>query len=201
MYKNYFKRLFDFLAAIAGLLLLSPIFIIVTIGLFFANAGKPFFFQKRPGKNEEIFKLIKFKSMTDNTNPNGELLSNEERITNFGKIIRKTSIDEIPQLINVLKGEMSLVGPRPLKVDYLELYNTEQKKRHAVKPGITGWAQVNGRNAISHTEKFKHDVWYVKNLSFPLDMKILILTFLKVLKRDNVDKEGVNLNEPFNGNN
>ena len=156
MYKNYIKRLIDFLAALVGLLLLSPIFIVVTIALYFANQGKPFFFQERPGRDEKIFKIIKFKSMNDKRDKDGKLLPDAERLTKVGGFVRKTSLDEIPQLINVLKGDMSLIGPRPLLVSYLELYDDFEKQRHLVRPGITGWAQVNGRNAISWGEKFKY---------------------------------------------
>src|SRR5690606_28127630 len=158
MYKNYLKRFLDFVAAFCGLVLLSPIFIIVMIGLYVANQGKPFFFQARPGKDERIFKIIKFKTMNDKKDANGNLLPDAERITPVGAFVRKTSLDEIPQLINVLKGDMSLVGPRPLLVQYLPLYNEKQKRRHEVRPGITGWAQVNGRNAISWQQKFDYDV-------------------------------------------
>jgi lipopolysaccharide/colanic/teichoic acid biosynthesis glycosyltransferase len=201
MYKAFFKFILDFLIALLAFIIFLPIFVIVTILLFVSNKGKPFFFQKRPGKNEKIFGIIKFKSMNDNVDENGNLLPNEERITKVGKFIRKTSLDEIPQLLNVIKGDMSLVGPRPLKIDYLEIYNPEQKKRHNVKPGITGWAQVNGRNAISHTEKFELDVWYVKNISFLLDLKILYMTVLKVIKKDGIGEKGVEINEPFDGTN
>src|SRR5690554_6818042 len=180
MYKSFFKPTLDFLIALIGLLILSPIFLFVMIALTIANNGKPFFFQKRPGKNEKIFSIIKFKTMNDKKDVQGNLLSDAERLTSIGAFVRKTSLDEIPQLINVLKGEMSLIGPRPLRTYYLPLYNDVQKKRHNVKPGITGWAQVNGRNAISWTQKFKYDVWYIENISFMLDMKILFLTIKKV---------------------
>ena len=180
MYKNLLKRILDFLAAFFGLLVLSPIFLVVTIGLFFANNGKPFFFQKRPGKDERIFKIIKFKTMNDKKDSQDNLLPDADRLTTIGVFVRKTSLDEIPQLINVLKGEMSLIGPRPLLPQYLPLYNETQKRRHEVRPGITGWAQVNGRNAISWQEKFEHDAWYVDNISLWLDIKILFLTIKKV---------------------
>lgn len=193
MYKVFFKRFFDFFAALIGLLLLSPIIVITTIFLFFSNHGHPFFFQSRPGKDEIIFKIIKFKTMNDKKDKNGELLPFEQRITKVGSFIRKFSLDEIPQLINVLKGDMSLIGPRPLLVQYLPLYNEHQKRRHEVKPGVTGWAQVNGRNAISWGKKFEYDVWYVDNLSFVLDIKIFFLTLKKVIIR-----EGVNLSENLN---
>src|SRR5690625_3340038 len=158
MYKQFFKRIIDFTVAFFGLLLLSPVFIIIMACLYIANKGKPFFFQERPGKNERIFKIVKFKSMNDKTNNEGNLLPDEDRLTKVGGFVRKTSLDEIPQLINVLKGDMSLIGPRPLLVQYLPLYNEEQKRRHEVLPGITGWAQVNGRNAISWKQKFEYDV-------------------------------------------
>lgn len=200
MYKKVFKRLIDFLCAMIGLLLLSPLFIIVTIGLFFANNGKPFFFQSRPGKKERIFKIIKFKTMNDKRDIYGNLLSDAERLTPLGAFVRKTSLDEIPQLINVLKGDMSLIGPRPLLVQYLALYNQVQARRHEVRPGITGWAQVNGRNAISWEQKFEYDVWYIDNLSAALDLKILYLTILKVFKREGISAEGQATMEVFKGN-
>ena len=199
MYKNFFKRIIDFLAAFFGLLLLSPIFIVVTIGLFIANNGKPFFFQERPGLNEKIFKIIKFKTMNDKKDTEGNLLPDAERLTKIGSFVRKTSLDEIPQLINVLKGDMSLIGPRPLRTYYLPLYSEEQKKRHNVRPGITGWAQVNGRNAISWTKKFELDVWYVENLSFKTDVKVFLTTFKKVFKREGISQEGQATVERFNG--
>ncbi|MCP4052712.1 MAG: sugar transferase [Mesoflavibacter sp.] len=201
MYKSFFKRILDFIASLIAIIVFSPIFMLVTLLLLLNNNGSVFFFQKRPGKNEKIFNIIKFKSMTDKKDENGKLLPNEKRLTKVGKFIRKSSIDEIPQLLNVLKGDMTLVGPRPLKVEYLELYSEDQKKRHLVKPGITGWAQVNGRNAISHSKKFELDVWYVNNLSFKLDLKILYLTILKVIKREGVGEKGIEINEPFNGTN
>ncbi|GIM56337.1 sugar transferase [Capnocytophaga canimorsus] len=180
MYRNFIKPLLDFSLALIGFLVLSPVFVIVTIGLFFANGGKPFFFQLRPGKNEKIFKIIKFKTMNDKTDKNGNLLSDAERLTKIGNFVRKTSLDEIPQLLNVIKGDMSLVGPRPLLVKYLNLYNDFEKQRHLVKPGITGWAQVNGRNAISWQKKFEYDVYYQKNVSFLLDCKVIWMTIKKV---------------------
>ena len=201
MYKNYFKRLFDFLAAFFGLILLSPIFIVVMIGLYFANQGKPFFFQARPGKDERIFKIVKFKTMNDKKDAQGNLLSDAERLTPIGAFVRKTSLDEIPQLINVLKGDMSLIGPRPLLPQYLPLYNTEQKRRHEVRPGITGWAQVNGRNAISWKRKFELDVEYVDKLSLLMDLKVFFTTFKKVFKSEGISQEGQATAEPFNGNN
>ncbi len=200
MYKTV-KRFFDFVFSLIGLSVALPVILIVGITLYFLNAGKAFFVQPRPGKNEKIFKIIKFKSMNDKKDEQGNLLSNEERITKFGRFIRKTSLDEIPQLFNVLKGDMSLVGPRPLKVEYLKVYNEEQKKRHLIRPGISGWAQINGRNAITHTEKFKLDVWYVNNQSFLLDLKILIATAKKVFIKEGVGQDGYNTNTPFNGTN
>ena len=189
MYKKLFKRSFDFVFAIVGLVFFAPLLIIISVILTFVNNGSPLFFQNRPGLNNKIFKVIKFKTMNDKTDENGLLLSDEKRLTRIGKIIRKTSFDELPQLINVIIGNMSFVGPRPLLVEYLPLYNTTQKKRHDVLPGITGWAQVNGRNSISWEEKFKLDVWYVENQSFFLDIKILILTVLKVSKREGISAE------------
>jgi lipopolysaccharide/colanic/teichoic acid biosynthesis glycosyltransferase len=200
MYQSYLKRLFDFTVALIGLLLLSPIFILVTIGLFFANNGKPFFLQTRPGKNEKLFRIVKFKTMNDKKDREGNLLSDGERLTKIGCFIRKTSLDELPQLLNVLKGDMSLIGPRPLLVQYLPLYNDEQKQRHNVRPGITGWAQVNGRNGINWELKFANDVWYVDNISFLLDLEILFLTFKKVFISEGVSQEGRATVDYFNGN-
>lgn len=200
MYKIYIKFLIDFTAAIVCLLLLSPIFIVVTIGLFFANQGKPFFFQLRPGKNEQLFKIIKFKTMNDKKDRDGNLLPDVNRLTKVGKFVRKTSLDELPQLINVLKGDMSLIGPRPLLPEYLPLYNESQNRRHKVKPGITGWAQVNGRNSISWQQKFEYDTWYVDNMSFVLDCKILFLTIKKVFKREGITAENSVSAETFKGN-
>ena len=201
MYKHFFKRFFDFFIALIGLLVLLPIFIIVTIGLYFANQGKPFFFQARPGKDERIFNIIKFKTMNDKKDPNGNFLSDAERLTPIGSFVRKTSLDEIPQLINVLKGKMSIIGPRPLLPQYLPLYNKEQKRRHEVRPGITGWAQVNGRNAISWTKKFELDVWYVDHLSFATDLKVFLTTFKKVFKSEGISQVGQATIEAFNGKN
>ncbi|WP_187477634.1 sugar transferase [Amniculibacterium sp. G2-70] len=201
MYKNHLKRLFDFSIALIGLIVLSPLFIVVTIGLYFANQGKPFFFQARPGLNEKIFKIIKFKTMNDKKDADGNLLSDADRLTPIGSFVRKTSLDEIPQLINVLKGDMSLIGPRPLLPEYLALYNETQKKRHLVRPGITGWAQVNGRNAISWEKKFELDVWYVDNLSFVTDLKVFFTTFAKVFKREGISQTGQATMEAFNGKN
>lgn len=201
MYKHFFKGLIDFLVALCAFILLSPIFIVVTILLTIANQGKPFFFQDRPGKNERIFKVIKFKTMNDRKDAQGKLLPDSVRLTPVGKIIRKTSLDEIPQLINVIKGDMSLVGPRPLRVHYLPLYNETQKRRHLVRPGITGWAQINGRNTISWTKKFEYDVWYVDNLSFLLDLKIIYKTFIKVFQAKDINASQDVTMEPFNGKN
>jgi len=200
MYKSIFKRLLDFLAALIGFILLSPIFIVVTIGLFFANQGKPFFFQVRPGKNERLFKIIKFKTMNDKKGVDGQLLPDSERLTKIGSFVRKTSLDEIPQLLNVIKGDMSLIGPRPLLPQYLPLYNKLQKRRHEIQPGITGWAQINGRNAISWNQKFEYDVWYVDNCNFILDIKILFLTIKKVFVSEGISQEGNATMEPFKGN-
>lgn len=200
MYKNFVKRAVDFLIALIGILILSPIFIIVMVGLYFANGGKPFFFQARPGLSERIFKIIKFKTMNDKKDANGNLLPDADRLTPIGAFVRKTSLDEIPQLINVLKGDMSLIGPRPLLVQYLPLYNELQKRRHEVRPGITGWAQVNGRNAISWDQKFKYDVWYVDQVSFFLDLKIFFLTIKKVFVREGISAEGQATMEAFKGN-
>lgn len=200
MYKNTFKRFIDFLAAFFGLLILTPVFIIVTIALYIANQGKPFFFQARPGKNEKIFKIIKFKTMNDKKDEYGNLLPDAQRLTKTGGFVRKTSLDEIPQLINILKGDMSLIGPRPLLSQYLPLYNETQKRRHEVRPGITGWAQVNGRNAISWKQKFVYDVWYVDNISFLLDIKIVFLTVKKIIVREGISQEGQATMEVFKGN-
>lgn len=190
LYRNYLKRLLDFTASFIGLLLLSPFFIITTIVLSIANNGKPFFKQRRPGKNGHIFMLVKFKTMNDRKDAKGQLLPDEKRLTGLGKFIRKTSLDEIPQLINVLKGDMSLIGPRPLLIEYLPLYSSFQNRRHEVKPGITGWAQVNGRNAISWERKFELDVWYVDNISLKLDLRILLLTLKKVFKSEGISQQG-----------
>lgn len=200
MYKIFFKPLLDFVLSFLGLIISSPIFLIVFIALLLANKGKVFFLQKRPGKNEEIFKIIKFRTMNDNRDAHGNLLPDEERLTSIGKLVRKTSLDEIPQLINVLLGNMSLIGPRPLLPEYLPLYNDFQKKRHLIKPGITGWAQINGRNAVDWEKKFMFDVWYVENMSFLLDLQIMFLTLKKVLKLEGVNREGEATNIAFKGN-
>lgn len=203
MYRNYIKRVIDFFSVFIILLLIWPILLFIGIGLYFANKGTGvFFFQERPGRNGKIFKVIKFKSMTDEKDENGNLLPNEKRITLVGALIRKTSIDELPQLFNVLKGDMALVGPRPLRIDYLPLYTKEQARRHDVRPGITGWAQVNGRNTISWTKKFDLDIWYVDHLTFLLDLKIIYFTVMKVIKRSDINsgKENIGI-EKFNGYN
>ena len=200
MYKYFFKRIIDLFLALIGITLLIPLFIIVTVGLFFANQGKPFFFQIRPGKKERLFKIIKFKTMNDKKDSDGNLLSDSERLTKIGSFVRKTSLDEIPQLINVLKGDMSLVGPRPLLPQYLPLYNEFQNRRHEVKPGITGWAQVNGRNAISWKQKFEYDVWYVDRVSLSLDFKIVLFTIKKVFIKEGISQEGEVSMEAFKGN-
>lgn len=200
MYGIVFKRLIDFLASLVGFIVLSPIFLIVTILLFIANQGKPFFFQSRPGQHGKIFKVIKFKTMNDKKSANGELLPDADRLTPVGSFVRKTSLDEIPQLLNVIKGDMSLVGPRPLLVEYLPLYNETQKRRHEAKPGITGWAQVNGRNAISWDQKFEYDVWYVDHISLGLDIKILFMTVQKVFKSEGISQDGQATMTKFEGN-
>ncbi|QTV06621.1 sugar transferase [Faecalibacter bovis] len=201
MYQHYLKRLFDFTIALIGIICLSPLILVVTIGLYFANQGKPFFFQARPGLNEKIFHIIKFKTMNDKKDAQGNLLSDAERLTPIGAFVRKTSLDEIPQLINVLKGDMSLIGPRPLLPHYLPLYNEVQKKRHLVRPGITGWAQVNGRNTISWQKKFELDVWYVDHISFATDIKVFLTTLKKVFFREDINQEGQATMEMFNGKN
>ncbi|MCD7900840.1 MAG: sugar transferase [Bacteroides sp.] len=201
MYKNVLKYIFDFIISLSGFIILLPIFLFITLFLLLANRRTPFFLQKRPGKDGKIFHVIKFKTMNEKRDTNGNLLRDEERLTPIGKFIRKTSLDEIPQLINVIKGDMSLVGPRPLLVGYLPLYNKKQSRRHEVRPGITGWAQINGRNTISWERKFELDVWYVDHLSFTLDMKILFLTIKKVFMREGISSTTYVTMEPFNGNN
>ncbi|HHQ3856756.1 TPA: undecaprenyl phosphate N,N'-diacetylbacillosamine 1-phosphate transferase [Campylobacter jejuni] len=200
MYEKVFKRIFDFILALVLLVLFSPV-ILITALLLKITQGSVIFTQNRPGLDEKIFKIYKFKTMSDERDEKGELLSDELRLKAFGKIVRSLSLDELLQLFNVLKGDMSFVGPRPLLVEYLPLYNKEQKLRHKVRPGITGWAQANGRNAISWQKKFELDVYYVKNISFLLDLKIMFLTALKVLKRSGVSKEGHVTTEKFNGKN
>lgn len=204
LYINLIKRPIGFLGALVALTLLSPLFIATIILLFFANKNGfkgIFFTQDRPGKNEKIFKAIKFKTMTDERDADGKLLPDADRLTKVGKIIRSTSIDELPQLINILKGDMAFIGPRPLLVQYLPLYSPEQHRRHEVTPGMSGWAQVNGRNNISWTKKFELDVWYVDHCSLLLDIKILFMTVMKVLKRADINKDGFVVTEPFNGHN
>lgn len=202
MYKNCLKRVIDFLLSLTALIILSPILLIVTLCLMVANKGAgAFFFQDRPGLKAKVFKVIKFKSMTDERDADGKLLPDKDRLTKVGKFVRSTSIDELPQLINVLKGDMALIGPRPLRVHYLPLYSEEQMRRHDVRPGITGWAQVHGRNAISWTQKFQYDVWYVDHVSFLLDVKIIFLTIKKVFRREGISKEGMATTVPFDGTN
>lgn len=200
MYRLFIKRIFDFLLSIIGFTLLLPIFIFITLFLAIVNNGKPFFFQTRPGKDEKLFNIIKFKTMNDKKDAEGNLLSDAERLTPIGAFVRKTSLDEIPQLLNVIKGDMSVIGPRPLLPEYLPLYNEFQKRRHEVRPGITGWAQVNGRNAISWEEKFKYDIVYVDKLSLLLDLKILFLTIKKVFVSEGISQEGQATAEAFKGN-
>lgn len=196
MYKHFFKRLIDFTLSLIGLIAISPIFIMVWVWLTIANKGAgALFFQERPGKDEKIFKVIKFKTMTDERDASGKLLPDAERLTKVGRFVRSTSLDEIPQLINVIKGDMSLIGPRPLLVQYLPLYNDTQRRRHEVRPGITGWAQVNGRNLLQLSKKFEFDVWYVDNLSFSLDYKILLLTISKVFKKEDIGKGAETMEE------
>lgn len=202
MYRDFFKRGIDFLIALVALACISPVLAVVTIWLHFANKGAgAFFLQERPGLHGKIFKIIKYKTMTDERDAEGNLLPDKDRLTKVGKFVRSTSIDELPQLINVLKGDMALVGPRPLRVHYLALYSTEQARRHNVRPGITGWAQCHGRNGISWSERFKLDVWYVDNCSFLTDIKIIISTIKTVLNRDGITQEGNATMEPFNGYN
>lgn len=202
MYKNFFKRVFDIVISGIALLLIGWFLILVAVFLHFANKGAgAFFFQERPGKDEKIFKVIKFKTMTDERDANGNLLPDEKRLTKVGKFVRSTSVDELPQLINVFKGDMSLIGPRPLLVQYLPLYNAEQKRRHEVRPGISGWAQCHGRNAISWTEKFKLDVWYVDHCTLWTDIKVIFITIKNVLMRKDINSATAATMEAFNGNN
>ncbi len=202
MYKHFFKRCLDFWISLIVLICISPVLLVVTVWLHFANKGAgAFFFQERPGKDGKIFKVIKFKTMTDERGADGELLSDAERLTKVGRLVRSTSIDELPQLINVLKGDMALIGPRPLLVKYLPLYSPEQARRHEVRPGISGWAQCHGRNSISWTEKFKLDVWYVDHCTLWTDLKVIWITIQKVLKREGISEEGQATKEAFNGNN
>ncbi len=202
MYKNFFKRVLDFLIVLTALLIIWPFLLIITIWLHFANKGAgAFFFQERPGKGEKIFKVIKFKSMTDERDEEGNLLPDAQRLTKVGRFVRATSIDELPQLFNVLKGDMALIGPRPLLPQYLSLYSKEQARRHEVRPGITGWAQCHGRNAISWTEKFKLDVWYVDHCSLWTDIKVIFITIKKVLFREDISSETSATMEAFTGKN
>lgn len=203
MYKNFFKRFLDFCISLVALICLSPFLLVVTILLHFANKGAgAFFLQVRPGKDAKIFKIIKFKTMTDEKDENGNLLPNDKRITKIGKFLRSTSIDELPQLVNVLKGDMALIGPRPLLIRYLPLYSKEQARRHEVRPGITGWAQCHGRNAISWTEKFKLDVWYVDHCSFKTDLTVIMETIKKVVLRKDINTDSNSVGASlFNGHN
>jgi lipopolysaccharide/colanic/teichoic acid biosynthesis glycosyltransferase len=202
MYKHFFKRFIDFTIALVAITCLSPILLIVTLVLHFANKGAgAFFTQERPGKNAKVFRVIKFKTMTDERDADGKLLPDAQRLTRIGRFVRSTSLDELPQLFNVLKGDMALIGPRPLLVKYLPLYTPTQMRRHDVRPGITGWAQVNGRNAITHTKKFEYDVWYVDHLSFTLDLKIIFITIYNVLHRKDISSEGQATAPAFDGTN
>ena len=202
MYKHIFKRVIDIIISLIALICICPILLVITIWLYFANKGAGVFFtQKRPGKDAKIFKVIKFKTMTDERDAGGNLLPDAQRLTKVGKFVRSTSIDELPQLINVLIGDMSLIGPRPLLPQYLPLYNKEQARRHEVRPGISGWAQCHGRNAISWTEKFKLDVWYVDHCTFVTDLKVIWITIMKVIKRADINEAGQATMEPFNGHN
>lgn len=202
MYKFYLKRFLDFWISLIALIIISPILLVVTIWLYFVNKGAgAFFTQERPGKDGKIYKVIKFKTMTDERDTDGKLLPDAQRLTKVGKIVRSLSIDELPQLINILKGDMSFIGPRPLLVKYLPLYSTEQMRRHGVRPGISGWAQVNGRNTITFTKQFEYDVYYVDHLTFLLDVKIFFMTILKVFKREGISEVGQATREPFDGTN
>ena len=202
MYKWFFKRFLDFWISFVVLIIISPLLLLVTIWLYYANKGAgALFFQERPGKDGKIFRVIKFKTMTDERDADGNLLPDEVRLTNVGRFVRSTSIDELPQLINVLKGDMSLIGPRPLLVQYLPLYSKEQMRRHEVRPGISGWAQCHGRNQINWTEKFKLDVWYVDHLSFMTDLKVILITIKKVLFREDINSDNDATMEDFDGTN
>lgn len=200
MYRHFFKPLIDRFVALVVLVLALPVLLVVTIFLYLANQGKPFFFQRRPGLGGKVFSIVKFKTMNDLRGPDGELLPDDQRLTAIGKFVRKTSLDELPQLINVLKGDMSLIGPRPLLVEYLPLYNSRQARRHEVRPGITGWAQVNGRNTVDWPTRFEMDVWYVDHLSLWLDIKIAWLTIRKVIKSEGVSSATSATMEKFTGN-
>lgn len=202
MYKHFFKRIFGFLGAFIALLLIGWLILIVAVILHFANKGAgAFFLQERPGKDAKIYKVIKFKTMTDERDADGKLLPDAQRLTRIGKVVRSLSLDELPQLINILKGDMAFIGPRPWRVEYLPLYSAEQMRRHEVRPGISGWAQVNGRNAISFTKRLEYDVYYVDHLTFWLDVKIFFMTVLKVFKREGISEEGQATSEAFNGHN
>lgn len=201
MYKNHFKRILDIFVAVIILIVVSPLLLFIGFALMIQNKGSAFFLQERPGRWERRFRIIKFKTMTDEKDADGNLLPDMKRITRLGRVVRKLSIDELPQLINVLKGEMSLIGPRPLLTKYLPLYSEEQKRRHEVRPGITGWAQINGRNAISWSKRFELDIYYVDHLSFALDLKILWLTIVKVIKREGINQSEARPMQPFTGNN
>jgi len=202
MYKHFFKRFLDFCISLVALIIISPILLVITIWLHFANKGAgAFFFQERPGKDGKIFKVIKYKTMTDERDAEGNLLPDEQRLTKVGKFVRSTSIDELPQLINVLKGDMALIGPRPLLPQYLPLYSTEQARRHDVRPGISGWAQCHGRNAISWTEKFKLDVWYVDHCTLWTDIRVIFITIKNVLMRKDINSATAATMEAFNGEN
>jgi lipopolysaccharide/colanic/teichoic acid biosynthesis glycosyltransferase len=200
MYKLFIKYFLDLLLAVLGLIIISPLFLFITFLLFIVNKGNVFFYQERPGKNARIFKLVKFKTMNDNVDIHGVILSDSHRLTKIGKIIRSTSLDELPQLLNVIKGDMSLIGPRPLLVKYLPLYNKKQSRRHEVRPGISGWAQVNGRNTITWPEKFEYDIYYVDNISFTLDFKILFLTIKKILLKEGINSGPNSTMQAFSGN-
>lgn len=201
MYRHFFKRFIDLSAGLIAFAILLPVFLLLTLLLGVANNGSPFFIQLRPGKNYKLFRVVKFKTMNDARDAAGNLLPDQDRLTHIGKFVRKTSLDEIPQLLNVISGDMSLIGPRPLLIEYLSMYSDFQRRRHEVRPGITGWAQVNGRNAISWKQKFELDIWYVDNLSFWLDVKIVFITLVKVFKAEGVSGKGIATAEPFRGNN
>ncbi len=202
MYKHFFKRAFDFCISLTALVVLSPLLLLVALWLYFANKGAGvFFFQERPGKDAKLFRIVKFKTMTDERGADGRLLPDAQRLTRVGRFVRSTSLDELPQLINVVKGDMALIGPRPLMPKYLPLYSPEQARRHEVRPGISGWAQCHGRNNISWAEKFQLDVWYVDHLSLWVDIKIIFITIYKVFRRDGISQEGQTTIEPFNGHN
>jgi lipopolysaccharide/colanic/teichoic acid biosynthesis glycosyltransferase len=199
MYTRFFKRCIDLAAAVAALLVLSPLLLVIALMVALVSGGKVFFLQERVGKNNRLFRVVKFKTMNNKRNPDGKLLPDKDRITPIGKLLRSTSLDELPQLLNVLSGSMSLVGPRPLLVKYLPLYSERQARRHLVKPGITGWAQVNGRNSISWEEKFELDVWYVEHISLWLDTRIVWMTLVKIIKREGIDASGSTTMHPFSG--